>query len=107
MDALKDGDRDRAEELAEALRNWIKAGGYLPLWTAAAPYCAVMADGGLMCIPCASGENGSDAGTAQWSPGRRAKLDPNCPDDTQWVIIGIQGCRGLGPCDHCGVKFPA
>jgi len=54
---------------------------------------------GTLCSRCANGENGSRAADAD--------LDPDCPDDHQWIISNFMYC---GPeddefCHHCGVEI--
>ncbi len=51
----------------------------------------VCADGGLFCRACALSESV-----------RLADVDPTCPDDDQWRIIGTQFVAVFARCDHCG-----
>lgn len=51
----------------------------------------VCADGGLLCSQCVHNERE-----------RIDDVDPQCPDDDQWRIIGQQESTGTELCDHCG-----
>lgn len=51
----------------------------------------ICADGGLLCRTCALTE--SDC---------LAKVDPKCPDDDQWRIIGTTLVETHARCDNCG-----
>lgn len=51
----------------------------------------VCADGGLLCDQCVYDERD-----------RIDDVDPQCPDDDQWRIIGQQKSTGVERCDHCG-----
>jgi hypothetical protein len=49
------------------------------------------ADGRYLCYYCAICESE-----------RLADVDPQCPDDDQWRIIGAQSVQTYDRCDHCG-----
>ena len=73
--------------------------GKLPAyaWPGGYPIVYIVADGGTLCPACANGENGSQAADA---------IDPQCPDDKQWRVIGFS-IHYEGPpeiCDHCGTE---
>lgn len=51
----------------------------------------VCADSGLLCRSCAIQERD-----------RLADVDPACPDDDQWRIVGTQLVDSHLRCDHCG-----
>lgn len=59
----------------------------------------VCEDGGILCHQCANGENGSRATAAD--------LDPECPDDHQWIIVDSNSNweDKNFHCDHCGRKI--
>jgi len=66
--------------------------GRLPLvaWPGCYPLVYTTADGGELCPECARGNASED-------------LDPECPDNDQWRLIG-QDVHWEGPpiqCDHC------
>jgi hypothetical protein len=62
----------------------------------------VTADGGLLCVTCANGGNGSRAADVD--------LDPATPDDAQWRIVGAQTLENRPiadrACAHCGRRIP-
>lgn len=73
--------------------------GTLPAyaWPGGYPVTYLCADGGTLCPACANGENGSLASES---------LDPDCPDDNQWRLVG-QDIHYEGEpivCDHCGAS---
>lgn len=57
------------------------------------PIAYVVADGGLLCGACACGYNGAELVLSD--------LDPDCPDDVQWIIIGSQPADNSDTCAHC------
>lgn len=72
-------------------------------WPADFPQIAyVTADGGLLCVTCANGGNGSRAADVD--------LDPATPDDAQWRIVGAQTLENRPiadrACAHCGRRIP-
>lgn len=60
----------------------------------------VSADGGCLCVTCANGGNGSRAADKD--------LDPLCPDDHRWRVIGAAANKWNEPiqCGHCGRAIP-
>lgn len=52
---------------------------------------SLCADGGLLCEGCVKSEHE-----------RIADVDPGCPDDDQWRILGVQYAENGDRCDHCG-----
>lgn len=74
--------------------------GALPAFAFPGGYQVVYytADGGTLCPDCANGGNGSMAATT---------LDPECPNDTQWLIV-TGDIYYEGPplrCDHCNTPI--
>jgi hypothetical protein len=70
-------------------------------WPASLPQLAyVVKDGGFLCVACANGGNGSRAGDI---------LDPSCPDDDQWRVVGGMESDGSERfmCAHCQRQIPA
>lgn len=67
-------------------------------WPGGYPIIYVMADGGIICPDCANGKNGSIASD---------KLDPDCPDDRQWHIVGMDVHYEGAPetCAHCNAQI--
>jgi hypothetical protein len=60
-----------------------------------APIMSVCADGGMLCPSCVIDE-----------ATRIADVDPTCPDDDQWRIIGTQPATSGDSCDHCNELAP-
>lgn len=54
----------------------------------------VCADGGLLCEDCVKNE-----------AERIADVDPRCPDDDQWRVIGQQEVTFGDRCDQCGKVY--
>jgi hypothetical protein len=68
-------------------------------WPADLPFVHyITADGGRLCVTCANGGNGSRAADAD--------IDPTCPDDRQWHVIGAQTEPEPHACDHCARLIP-
>lgn len=55
------------------------------------PILYLAADGGVLCAACVNNVRPTD-------------LDPDCPDDAQWMLVGYDLLYEgpLGSCDHCG-----
>lgn len=53
-------------------------------------YANVCADGGYLCFHCATSERA-----------RLFDVDPSCPDDDQWRVIGVRPIETHERCDHC------
>jgi hypothetical protein len=68
-------------------------------WPGGYPIYYLAADNGCFCPDCANGKNGS---LCQFPT-----LDPECPDDRQWRIVG-QDVHWEGEpiiCDNCGAAI--
>jgi hypothetical protein len=78
------------------------ADGKLPAyaWPGGYPLVYYVADSEPLCPDCANGGNGSLASET---------LDPECPDDNQWRLVGVD-IHYEGPpetCAHCGWQIPS
>ena len=83
----------REIEEAIAVRAWrdAQATYYRRQKAPTGPMVNLCADGGFLCAACVESEKE-----------RIADVDPDCPDDDQWRILGKQYAEDDDTCSHCG-----